>query len=75
MIYLDSPYNVGYSWCPDCPNPGDQNTAEAIYKFLVLFFEKYSARFSSPVRFYIAGESYAGHYVPFAAQEIIKQNK
>ncbi|KAL7003942.1 hypothetical protein EMMF5_006507 [Cystobasidiomycetes sp. EMM_F5] len=62
MIFLDQPVQVGYSYTE---GPAVVTTADAskdVYAFLQLFmksFPEYSA-----LEFNIAGESYAGHYIP-----------
>ncbi|KAJ0077051.1 hypothetical protein Patl1_36184 [Pistacia atlantica] len=76
IIFLESP---GRSWIflfntsADYDLNGDKHTAEDSYTFLVNWFERfpeYKAR-----EFFIAGESYAGHYVPQLAQKILQFNK
>ncbi|KAF0913270.1 hypothetical protein E2562_021922 [Oryza meyeriana var. granulata] len=67
MIFLESPAGVGFSYSMNSSNysdAGDQRTAEDTYVFLVnwLRFPEYKGR-----DFYIAGESYGGHYVPQVA--------
>ncbi|KAK6454107.1 carboxypeptidase Y precursor [Scheffersomyces xylosifermentans] len=69
VIFLDQPVGVGYSY-----TGGDQvkDTAAAardVYVFLELFFQKFSKFAKND--FHIAGESYAGHYIPSFASEII----
>lgn len=65
MIFLDQPVQVGYSYTE---GPAVVTTADAskdVYAFLQLFmksFPEYSA-----LEFNIAGESYAGHYIPKSA--------
>ncbi|KAG2735733.1 hypothetical protein G9P44_001947 [Scheffersomyces stipitis] len=69
VIFLDQPVGVGYSY-----TGGDQvtNTASAakdVFVFLELFFQKFPQFIQN--KFHIAGESYAGHYIPSFASEII----
>ncbi|KAJ0010922.1 hypothetical protein Pint_34455 [Pistacia integerrima] len=76
IIFLESPAGVGFSYSntsADYDLNGDKHTAEDSYTFLVNWFERfpeYKAR-----EFFIAGESYAGHYVPQLAQKILQFNK
>ncbi|KAI3889818.1 hypothetical protein MKX03_033856 [Papaver bracteatum] len=76
VIFLESPAGVGFSYSnttSDYNLSGDTRTAEDSYTFLVNWFERfpeYKAR-----DFYLAGESYAGHYVPQLAQLILQNNK
>ncbi|KAG0167652.1 hypothetical protein DFQ30_005820 [Apophysomyces sp. BC1015] len=72
LIFLDQPLNVGYSY----GNGGAKNSvaaAEDVYAFLQLFFKKFE-QYSS-LDFHIAGESYAGHYIPAIGSVLNKQNK
>ncbi|KAL4189151.1 hypothetical protein AMTRI_Chr08g205550 [Amborella trichopoda] len=76
ILFLDSPAGVGFSYSnssSDLKHPGDNQTAADAYAFLVNWlgrFPQYKYR-----EFYIAGESYAGHYVPQLAQLIYQRNK
>ncbi|KAI0024949.1 Alpha/Beta hydrolase protein [Xylariomycetidae sp. FL0641] len=68
VIFLDQPVNVGYSYS----NNGVYNTVAAgkdIYALMTLFFHQFPEYAEQP--FYIAGESYAGHYIPVFASEIL----
>ncbi|CAG8647835.1 3392_t:CDS:2 [Acaulospora morrowiae] len=71
VIFLDQPTNVGYSY-----GSGVSNTLSAavdVYAFLQIFFKEFSQY--SGLDFHIAGESYAGHYIPAIAAEINNNNK
>lgn len=71
IIYLESPAGVGYSYS-DTENDyitGDLTTASDNYKFLLQWFEEYPEFVHNP--FFIAGESYAGVYVPTLSQEVV----
>ncbi|KAK9141131.1 hypothetical protein Scep_010812 [Stephania cephalantha] len=72
IIYLDSPAGVGlsYSENEEDYHTGDQKTASDTHAFLLKWFEQYQEFQSNP--FYIAGESYAGVYVPTLASEVVK---
>ncbi|XP_038689211.1 serine carboxypeptidase-like 31 isoform X2 [Tripterygium wilfordii] len=76
MLFLESPVGVGFSYSnttSDYNKLGDDFTANDAYTFLHMWFLKfpsYKAR-----TFYIAGESYAGKYVPELAEFIYDKNK
>ncbi|XBJ09752.1 hypothetical protein VPH35_014768 [Triticum aestivum] len=53
--------------------PGDNSTAHGSYAFLVRWFQRFPQH--KMKEFYIAGESYAGHYVPQLANLIVDENK
>ncbi|DAA77173.1 TPA_exp: Serine carboxypeptidase [Trichophyton benhamiae CBS 112371] len=64
IIFLDQPVNVGFSY----GKSGAFNTPSAskdVFAFLTLFFKKFPQYALQD--FHIAGESYAGHYIPFAS--------
>ncbi|WOL20511.1 serine carboxypeptidase-like 35 [Canna indica] len=71
-----SPAGVGFSYSnrsKDLKHPSDRTTTRDSYAFLLKWFDKFSQYKSH--EFYIAGESYAGHYVPQLAAYISLQNK
>lgn len=72
VIFLESPAGVGFSYASNNSdnnnNVGDRRTAEDTYVFLLSWLERfpeYKGR-----EFYVAGESYGGHYVPQLATVI-----
>jgi cathepsin A (carboxypeptidase C) len=68
VIFLDQPVNVGYSYSGGSVS----NTVAAgkdVYALLTLFFEQFPEYAKQD--FHIAGESYAGHYIPVFASEIM----
>eukprot|EP01018_Ginkgo_biloba_P005861 Gb_10864 [translate_table: standard] len=74
-LFLESPAGVGFSYSntsTDYGQSGDKRTAEDSYTFLLNWFERFPQYKSRA--FYIAGESYAGHYIPELADTIIKRN-
>ncbi|XP_049364516.1 serine carboxypeptidase-like 34 [Solanum verrucosum] len=76
LLFLESPVGVGFSYTntsTDIKELGDTITAQDSYKFLVNWFRRFP-QFKSH-KFYIAGESYAGHYVPQLAEQIFDNNK
>ncbi|KAJ9176110.1 hypothetical protein P3X46_011457 [Hevea brasiliensis] len=72
IIYLDSPCGVGLSYSINTTKyiTGDQQTAVDTHTFLLKWLELYPEFVTNP--FYIAGESYAGIYVPTLASEVVK---
>jgi serine carboxypeptidase-like clade 2 len=72
VFYLESPAGVGFSYCDSgCPTFDDNSTAADNYNVIVSFFQKYPKFAKND--FYIAGESYAGHYIPQIAFNIYLQ--
>ncbi|XP_054795012.1 serine carboxypeptidase-like 40 isoform X2 [Prosopis cineraria] len=68
-------HGVGFSYSnktSDYDKNGDKRTAEDNYAFLRNWLERFPEYKSSD--FYIAGESYAGHYVPQLAHTILHHN-
>ncbi|XP_031273423.1 serine carboxypeptidase II-3-like [Pistacia vera] len=75
VIFLESPAGVGFSYSntsSDYANAGDKSTAEDAYTFLVNWLERFPQYKTRD--FFIAGESYAGHYVPQLANTILLRN-
>jgi len=72
VIFLDQPVNVGYSYSGSSVS----NTVAAgkdVYALLTLFFEQFPEY--AELDFHISGESYAGHYIPVFANEILSHKK
>jgi len=68
VIFLDQPVNVGFSYSDSSVS----NTIAAgkdVYALLTLFFEQFPEYAKQD--FHISGESYAGHYIPVFAHEIL----
>jgi len=68
VIFLDQPVNVGYSYSGSTVS----NTVAAgkdVYALLTLFFKQFPEYAKQD--FHIAGESYAGHYIPVFTAEIL----
>lgn len=68
MLFLESPAGVGFSY-----SNGDERTAADSYTFLLNWFERFPEYKSR--EFFLAGESYAGHYIPQLALKILQFNK
>eukprot|EP01125_Pyxidicula_operculata_P009072 TRINITY_DN29_c0_g1_i1.p1 TRINITY_DN29_c0_g1~~TRINITY_DN29_c0_g1_i1.p1 ORF type:complete len:453 (-),score=79.42 TRINITY_DN29_c0_g1_i1:70-1428(-) len=73
VLYLESPAGVGFSYSSspnDYNNQNDERTANDNYNFLKLWLAKHPQYSTNP--FYIAGESYAGIYIPSLAQKVLQ---
>ncbi|GER56661.1 serine carboxypeptidase-like protein [Striga asiatica] len=75
VIFLESPAGVGFSYSNTTSDyvTGDEQTAKDSYTFLVNWLERFPEYKTR--EFYLAGESYAGHYVPQLADLILENNK
>ncbi|XP_058067425.1 serine carboxypeptidase-like 32 [Magnolia sinica] len=76
MLFLESPVGVGFSYSnttSDYSILGDDFTANESYTFLHKWFAKFPSYRKQ--NFFIAGESYAGKYVPELAELIYDRNK
>ena len=72
VIFLDQPVNVGYSYSGG--SVSDTVAAgKDVYALLSLFFKQFPEYATQD--FHIAGESYAGHYIPVFASEILAHKK
>ncbi|XP_062230822.1 serine carboxypeptidase-like 26 isoform X2 [Phragmites australis] len=76
LLFLESPVGVGFSYTntsTDLDKLDDEFVAEDAYNFLVNWLERFPEY--KDREFYIAGESYAGHYVPQLAELVYGRNK
>ncbi|KAL3348418.1 hypothetical protein AABB24_021866 [Solanum stoloniferum] len=76
VLFVESPAGVGFSYSntsSDVTIGGDRKTANDNYRFLINWLERFPEYKNRD--FYIAGESYAGHYVPQLAHTILYHNK
>ena len=78
LVALESPAGVGWSYCEKqeeigCAN-SDKSTARDAKEAMVDFFHEKFPQLKAN-EFYIAGESYAGVYVPTLAMEIVEHNE
>ncbi|XP_047951379.1 serine carboxypeptidase 24-like [Salvia hispanica] len=75
ILFLESPAGVGFSYTNTSSNledSGDDRTAEDALIFLRRWMDRFPQYKSR--EFYLAGESYAGHYVPQLANKIYDYN-
>lgn len=72
VIFLDQPVNTGFSYSGDSVS-STLAASKDIYALLTLFFKQFPQY--SHQNFHIAGESYAGHYIPVFGSEILKHKK
>lgn len=72
VIFLDQPVNTGLSYSGG--SVSDTVAAgKDVYALLTLFFKQYPEYAEQD--FHIAGESYAGHYIPVFTSEILSHKK
>jgi serine carboxypeptidase-like clade 2 len=75
ILFMESPAGVGFSYTntsSDLYTYGDNRTAHDSYTFLVKWLEKFlQYKYRD---FYIAGESYGGHYVPQLSQLVYRKS-
>lgn len=71
VIFLDQPAGVGFSYTDSGKvEVSDTRTAATdVYAFLSLFFQQFPEY--KDLGLHISGESYAGHYIPAIATEIL----
>ncbi|CAL9186164.1 unnamed protein product, partial [Musa hybrid cultivar] len=75
IIFVDSPVGAGFSFSRDDEGYDIDDTAASmqVHKFLVKWFIDHPQYLPNPL--YIAGDSYAGIYVPLVAQAISQDNE
>lgn len=71
IIFLEQPLGVGFSY-GDEKITSTRAAAQDVYIFLELFYEAFPQ--FKQIDFHIAGESYAGHYIPRIAHEIVLEH-
>lgn len=75
ILYIDQPVGTGFSYDTKTTDIGVTNEAEMadnMWEFFQGFFKQFPKYANN--RFFIAGESYAGHYVPALAHTIQQKN-
>jgi len=73
VLFLDQPAKAGYSWGNGNDDTVDM-TAEDAYYFFQSFFQSPDGKKYAKNPLVIAGESYAGHYIPAIAKRITDGN-
>ncbi|KAF3444859.1 hypothetical protein FNV43_RR14552 [Rhamnella rubrinervis] len=75
LLFLETPAGVGFSYSnrsSDLLDTGDRRTAKDSLEFLIRWLDRFPRYKGREV--YITGESYAGHYVPQLAKQIMDYN-
>lgn len=72
MIYIDNPVGTGYSFTNGGYAQNETQVGTDLYNALIQFFTLFSDLQDN--EFYVAGESYAGKYVPAISYTIYKNN-
>lgn len=72
IVFLDQPAGTGYSWQESDKPWSTKEAAEDVYKFLDLFFTEFPEYLGRDV--HLAGESYAGVYLPEFAHAIAQKS-
>lgn len=74
ILYVEQPAGVGFSTydSEDDKFVDDDRAAVDNYALIVEFFKRFPERLSN--EFYIASESFGGHYIPHLAKEILDKN-
>ncbi|KAJ8749681.1 hypothetical protein K2173_010101 [Erythroxylum novogranatense] len=76
LLFLETPAGVGFSYTnrsSDLLNTGDIRTAKDSLEFVIGWMDRFPRYKDREV--FITGESYAGHYVPQLAREIMTYNQ
>ncbi|KAH8556379.1 serine carboxypeptidase [Umbelopsis sp. PMI_123] len=74
IVFVDQPVGTGFSFAnTDSYVKNMTEMAISFNTFLDLFFEVFPERATNEL--YIAGESFAGTYIPYIAQQLLQQNK
>jgi len=77
LLYIDQPLGTGFSTVdPEHPVKDEETVSSMAYEFLSKFIQKDFAReWGLPGSdFFVFGESYAGHYVPWVANRVWSEN-
>jgi len=70
ILFVDAPIGTGFSYSTSTINlQNDTTTAADLYTFLQGFFARYPALLNNP--FWLAGEGYAAHILPFVVNNIL----
>ncbi|KAG8963023.1 hypothetical protein FRC03_003519 [Tulasnella sp. 419] len=73
IFFLDQPVGVGFSYADyGLPVTTTEDAAVDVYAFISIFLDTFSSFRERPL--HLAGESYAGRYLPVFASYIVDQN-
>ena len=72
LLFIDQPVDTGFSWGDSISENMTTSSAE-FQEFLLRFFELYPDLKENGI--YLAGESYAGKYLPLYIHDILEHNK
>jgi serine carboxypeptidase-like clade II len=72
ILFVESPAGVGFSKARGGQVNGDKRTAKENYVFLVNWLDRFPNYQKNDL--FLAGESYAGHYIPQLADFILTRN-
>ncbi|XP_043707221.1 serine carboxypeptidase-like 25 isoform X2 [Telopea speciosissima] len=75
LLFLETPAGVGFSYTnksSDLFDTGDLRTAKDSLEFVIRWLDRFPRYKQREI--YLTGESYAGHYVPQLAKEIMTYN-
>jgi hypothetical protein len=74
ILYVEQPAGVGFSFADTDEDlvTDDATSAADNYELVLEFLKRFPERQSNP--FYVASESYGGHYMPQLTLEILKKN-
>ncbi|XP_043707225.1 serine carboxypeptidase-like 25 [Telopea speciosissima] len=74
LLFLESPVGVGFSYTntTDDLESGDERTAKEALEFIHRWLDRFPRYKQRDI--YLTGESYAGHFVPQLAKEIMTYN-
>ncbi|XP_022717994.1 serine carboxypeptidase-like 44 isoform X1 [Durio zibethinus] len=75
ILFIDSPIGVGWSYSKTSSDyqVGDDSTNEDLLAFILQWFDKYPNFKSRDL--YLAGSSYAGHFIPNLGNTLLDYNK
>jgi carboxypeptidase D len=75
VVFVDQPVGTGLSYASSSKEyvQTQEQLSEQFYHFLMKFFKIFPSMLSK--RVYLAGESYAGVYIPYIASKILENNK
>jgi len=72
-LIMDQPIGVGYSYASkNYTIANEAQTTQELYLAIVAFYQKYPDLLNH--KLFIAGQSYAGHYIPKVAIKILNEN-